>query len=84
MDPAVLNPRLDTTNSNDNDFNVVIPPIGPFETTEVWANLFDTAEPMSKSKIGRFGLLMQVQPIQEKGTALLLLRYQSTHNTVLN
>ncbi|MDG1549887.1 MAG: hypothetical protein P8Q94_07555 [Candidatus Poseidoniaceae archaeon] len=39
MDPTVPQLRLDTTNPNDNDFNVVIPPIGPFETTEVWANL---------------------------------------------
>ena len=39
MDPVVPQLRLDTTNPNDNDFNVVIPPIGPFETTEVWANL---------------------------------------------
>ena len=39
MDPVVPQLRLDTANPNDNDFNVVIPPIGPFETTEVWANL---------------------------------------------
>lgn len=39
MDPIVPQLRLDTANPNDNDFNVVIPPIGPFETTEVWANL---------------------------------------------
>ena len=39
MDPVIPQLRLDTTNPNDNDFNVVIPPIGPFETTEVWANL---------------------------------------------
>ena len=39
MDPVIPQLRLDTANPNDNDFNVVIPPIGPFETTEVWANL---------------------------------------------
>ena len=39
MDPVVPQLRLDTENPNDNDFNVVIPPIGAFETTEVWANL---------------------------------------------
>ena len=39
MDPLTPQLRLDTTNPNDNDFNVVIPPIAPFETTEVWANL---------------------------------------------
>ena len=39
MDPVIPQLRLDTTNPNDNDFNVVIPPIGAFETTTVWANL---------------------------------------------
>ena len=39
MDPMNPQLRLDTDNPNDNDFNVVIPPIGPGETTEVWANL---------------------------------------------
>ena len=39
MDPMNPQLRLDTDNPNDNDFNVVIPPVGPGETTEVWANL---------------------------------------------
>ena len=39
MNPMNPQLRLDTDNPNDNDFNVVIPPIGPGETTEVWANL---------------------------------------------
>ena len=39
MNPMNPQLRLDTDNPNDNDFNVVIPPVGPGETTEVWANL---------------------------------------------
>lgn len=39
MDPMNPQLRLDTDNPNDNDFNVVIPPVGPGQTTEVWANL---------------------------------------------
>ncbi len=39
MDPFMPQLRLETDNPNDNDFDVVIPAVKPFQTTEVWANL---------------------------------------------
>jgi len=39
MDPSMPQLRLDTDNPTNNGVNVVIPPIAPGATTEVWANL---------------------------------------------